>query len=166
MSKMFFPRGLKVGDPVSRAGLVAGILKMADALENMSVHNGRVDWSGGKPKIVLKNTTSRPASSFSQVPDIQLTFDPDGGSWTPNTALTIRVNSSVSQLVVQYCCVGWDATNEYWVVLKPFTEGTTPVEASFITPGAPYTKWVIQARYKTSDTSWTSYVQSKDFAVI
>lgn len=53
MSKMFFPKGLKAGDPVNKDGFIQGILAMAKALENMSVMNGRVDWANGEPKIIV-----------------------------------------------------------------------------------------------------------------
>ena len=59
MSKRFFPRGLKVGDPISKKGFVEGILKMADALENLSVHNGRVDWQNNRPKIIVQRVASK-----------------------------------------------------------------------------------------------------------
>lgn len=49
----FFPRGLKPGDPVSKKGLVEGIIKMAQALDKMSAHNGHIDWSGDIPKIII-----------------------------------------------------------------------------------------------------------------
>lgn len=55
MSKMFFPNGLKPGDPISKKGFVDGILKMAKALEKLSVHGGRVDWANGEPKIIFQN---------------------------------------------------------------------------------------------------------------
>lgn len=52
----FFPRGLKPGDPLSREGFVDGILKMAAALDELSVHNGRIDWSNNIPKIIVERT--------------------------------------------------------------------------------------------------------------
>ena len=55
MSKMFFPNGLKPGDPISKKGFVEGILRMAKALEKLSVHGGRVDWSNGEPKIIIQD---------------------------------------------------------------------------------------------------------------
>ena len=54
MSRMFFPKGLKPGDPICKPGFVEGILKMAKAWEKLSVHNGRVDWSNGEPKIIVQ----------------------------------------------------------------------------------------------------------------
>jgi hypothetical protein len=49
----FFPNGLKKGDPVSKKGLVDGIVKMALALDKISVHNGHIDWTGDVPKIII-----------------------------------------------------------------------------------------------------------------
>ena len=49
----FFPRGFKAGDPLSKKGLAEALIKMANALDKMSVHNGHVDWSGDVPKIVI-----------------------------------------------------------------------------------------------------------------
>ena len=57
MTVKFFPKGLKPGDPISKQGFVDGILKMAKALENLSVHQGRVDWQDGKPKIIVQKAT-------------------------------------------------------------------------------------------------------------
>lgn len=49
----FFPQGLRSGDPLAKRGLVEGILKMAAALDKMSVHNGHIDWTNDIPKIVM-----------------------------------------------------------------------------------------------------------------
>jgi hypothetical protein len=52
-SNRFFPRGLKAGDPISKRGLVEALIKMANALDKMSVHNGHIDWSNDVPKIII-----------------------------------------------------------------------------------------------------------------
>jgi hypothetical protein len=49
----FFPRGLKPGDPISKQGMVEALIKMANALDKLSVHNGHIDWSGDIPKIII-----------------------------------------------------------------------------------------------------------------
>lgn len=49
----FFPRGLSVGDPLSKDGVVEGIIKMAEALDKLTVHNGHIDWSDDIPKIIF-----------------------------------------------------------------------------------------------------------------
>lgn len=49
----FFPMGVKVGDPLSRRGMVEALIKIANALDKLSVHNGHVDWSGDVPKIII-----------------------------------------------------------------------------------------------------------------
>lgn len=53
----FFPNGLKPGDPISKRGLAEALIKMANALDKLSVHNGHVDWSGDIPKIVIDRFT-------------------------------------------------------------------------------------------------------------
>jgi len=53
----FFPQGLKPGDPISKRGIVEALIKMANALDKMSVHNGHVDWSGDIPKIIIDRFT-------------------------------------------------------------------------------------------------------------
>lgn len=45
--------GVKVGDPLSRRGMVEALIKIANALDKLSVHNGHVDWSGDVPKIII-----------------------------------------------------------------------------------------------------------------
>ena len=54
MSK-FFPRGIKPGDPISKRGVLDGILKLAHAIETMSIHGGRIDWQNDEPKIIMGN---------------------------------------------------------------------------------------------------------------
>jgi hypothetical protein len=49
----FFPMGIKIGDPISKRGLVEALIKMSTALDAMSVHNGHVDWTNDTPKIVI-----------------------------------------------------------------------------------------------------------------
>jgi len=49
----FFPQGLKPGDPISKRGMVDALIKMANALDRLSVHNGHIDWSGDVPKIII-----------------------------------------------------------------------------------------------------------------
>lgn len=49
----FFPNGLKAGDPLAKKGLAESIMKIANALDKMTVHNGHVDWSNDVPKIIL-----------------------------------------------------------------------------------------------------------------
>lgn len=49
----FFPQGIKPGDPLAKQGVVDGIIKIATALDRMTVHNGRIDWSGDIPKIII-----------------------------------------------------------------------------------------------------------------
>ena len=49
----FFPRGIRPGDPISRKGMVEALIKMANALDKMTVHNGHVDWNNDIPKIIL-----------------------------------------------------------------------------------------------------------------
>jgi hypothetical protein len=53
----FFPNGLKKGDPISKRGFVEGIIKIADALDKISVHNGHIDWTGDVPKIIIDRFT-------------------------------------------------------------------------------------------------------------
>ena len=48
----------KAGMPISTPGFAEMIAGMKVALENLSVHNGRVSWStDGKPKIILNAVT-------------------------------------------------------------------------------------------------------------
>lgn len=49
----FFPRGINPGDPISKRGLVEALIKISNALDKMTVHNGHVDWSNDVPKIIL-----------------------------------------------------------------------------------------------------------------
>jgi hypothetical protein len=56
-SSRFFPRGLKPGDPISKRGLVEGLIKMANALDQLSVHNGHIDWKDDVPKIIIDRFT-------------------------------------------------------------------------------------------------------------
>jgi hypothetical protein len=49
----FFPNGIKPGDPISKRGMAEGIIRMANALDKLSVHNGHIDWSGDVPKIII-----------------------------------------------------------------------------------------------------------------
>ena len=53
----FFPNGLKKGDPLSKKGVVEGIIKLANALDQISVHNGHIDWTGDVPKIIIDRFT-------------------------------------------------------------------------------------------------------------
>ncbi len=49
----FFGTNIKKGAPVSAEGFTDGILRMAHALENMSIFGGKVSWSSdGAPKII------------------------------------------------------------------------------------------------------------------
>ena len=56
-SNRFFPRGLKPGDPISKKGLAEALIKIANALDKMSIHNGHIDWSGDIPKIIIDKFT-------------------------------------------------------------------------------------------------------------
>lgn len=49
----FFKKSPKKGDPICLNGLAEAIYAMAHAIETLSVHNGRVDWANGEPKIIL-----------------------------------------------------------------------------------------------------------------
>lgn len=49
----FFPKGLKAGDPISKRGMVEALIKMSEAIDKLSVHNGHIDWSGDIPKIII-----------------------------------------------------------------------------------------------------------------
>jgi hypothetical protein len=53
----FFPRGLKEGDPINKRGLVEGLIKIANALDQLSVHNGHIDWKDDVPKIIIDKFT-------------------------------------------------------------------------------------------------------------
>lgn len=50
---VIFPRGLSAGDPLSKRGLVAGLLRMARAWETLTVQGGAVEWLAGRPKIII-----------------------------------------------------------------------------------------------------------------
>jgi hypothetical protein len=54
----FLPDKFAAGAPLSVAGLAEGLRKLARAVENMSVHNGHVDWSNNTPKIVVTGGAS------------------------------------------------------------------------------------------------------------
>ncbi len=56
----FFPRGIKPGEPLSKRGVTDALMKIAHALDNMTVHNGHVDWSGDVPKIIIDKMEQRP----------------------------------------------------------------------------------------------------------
>jgi len=58
MENRFFPRGLNVGDPVSKKGFVEGIIAMAQALDRISVQGGRVEWNNNVPKIIVDKTSA------------------------------------------------------------------------------------------------------------
>ena len=55
----FFPRGLKAGEPLSKRGMAEAMMKMAHALDKMTVHNGHVDWSDDVPKIIVDKMENR-----------------------------------------------------------------------------------------------------------
>lgn len=57
VTNRFFRRGIKAGDPISKKGLIEAIIKMSEALDKMTVHNGRVDWANDKPKIIIDKFT-------------------------------------------------------------------------------------------------------------
>ena len=62
-----FNRNLQPGIPLSFRGLIAGLRKMAHAWETLSVHEGRVDWHAGSPKIVVDGAAGGGGDSL---PDI------------------------------------------------------------------------------------------------
>jgi hypothetical protein len=60
-----FNRALVPGMPLSFRGLIRGLLKIDYALTNMSVENGRVDWSAlGAPTIVFGDDGAGSSAQF------------------------------------------------------------------------------------------------------
>ncbi len=51
----FFLNNPQEGKPLAMRGLAAGLRRLAEALENLSVHNGRVEWHGFRPRIIVEN---------------------------------------------------------------------------------------------------------------
>jgi hypothetical protein len=76
-----FNRALVPGMPLSFRGLIRGLLKIDYALTNMSVENGRVDWSAlGAPTIVFGDDGAGSSAQFIQnVQSIATGGLPSGG---------------------------------------------------------------------------------------
>ena len=55
MGPVFFAHKPKPGKPLCMRGLANGLARLEHALRSMTVHNGRVDWHGFEPKIILDN---------------------------------------------------------------------------------------------------------------
>jgi len=55
---VFFKKTPKKGEPLSLSGVAAGLAGMAKALEKMEVHNGKVDWSNGIPRIIVEKAAT------------------------------------------------------------------------------------------------------------
>lgn len=55
MGPTFFKHLPKPGRPLSMPGLALGLARLEHAFKNLTVHNGRVDWHGHEPKIILDN---------------------------------------------------------------------------------------------------------------
>jgi hypothetical protein len=53
MGPTFFKHIPKPGRPLSMPGLALGLARLEHAFKNLTVHNGRVDWHGHEPKIIL-----------------------------------------------------------------------------------------------------------------
>lgn len=55
----FFKKDIKEGSPISTPGFSAGVMKMARALEKLSIDGGYVSWTAdGMPKIVINPSAS------------------------------------------------------------------------------------------------------------
>jgi len=78
----FFKKTPRAGFPLSLKGLAKGLANMERALSMMSVHNGRVDWHGYEPKIVLDTETSEAVGDFWKLGDDYLScYGTSIGAW-------------------------------------------------------------------------------------
>lgn len=56
MKPNFFRTEPRGGQPIARSGMASGLRKIAYALENLRVHNGRVEWSpDGAPTVIVED---------------------------------------------------------------------------------------------------------------
>lgn len=64
----FFGSNIKKGAPVSTEGFTDGILRMAHALENLSIFGGKISWSSdGVPKIIAPSIAGMSAMPYEVV---------------------------------------------------------------------------------------------------
>ena len=64
----FFAKQIKEGMPISTPGFSAGVMKMAHALERLSIDGGYVSWTAdGIPKIIINQGASTQILAFEAV---------------------------------------------------------------------------------------------------
>lgn len=52
---VFFKQLPKEGNPLAMKGLAEGLRKIERALQRMEVHNGKIEWNDGIPKIIVNS---------------------------------------------------------------------------------------------------------------
>jgi hypothetical protein len=88
----FFPKAYKAGDPLAAFdGLADGLMAIQKALDQMSVHNGHMEWSGGIPTVVQDELDS--ASGYWRAGNTE-----EAGDFTTAGDIAVGGNASFGDL--------------------------------------------------------------------